>query len=67
MTLIVHNVETGEITEKEFTAAQIKEREKIAAEGNALILAQMERQNARQSALAKLAALGLTEEEIAAL
>lgn len=43
------------------------EREKAQEEQNLVKNAQLERQAARQSALAKLAALGLTDEEIAAL
>jgi len=51
-----------EMTDDEFTLhkAQIKEKAKIQAESDAKIAA-------RQSALAKLAALGLTADEIGAL
>jgi hypothetical protein len=58
---------TGLVIERALTQEEIAERLIILADiesGNALIQAKEE---ARTSALAKLAALGLTEEEIAAL
>jgi DNA-binding NarL/FixJ family response regulator len=68
---IIHNATTNEITERELNAAEsteflriqkevsdIANRERAAAEAKA---------TARASALAKLAALGLSADEIAAL
>ena len=61
---VIHNVETGEIVERKLTAAQATafeaSRENVGSAAAAIAAA-------RQSALAKLAELGLTEEEIAAL
>lgn len=64
---IIFDIVTGEVTERPYTAAEIaeaKKAEKETEELNAKITAQLE---AKKSALAKLAALGLTEDEIAAL
>jgi DNA-binding NarL/FixJ family response regulator len=58
------NIENGEVTEVVLTAEEKSERE-LTAQSN-----QADREamaTARASALAKLAALGLTENEIAAL
>lgn len=58
---------TGEVTERELTAEEIADREAMAAEAEAQRAAQEAKAAARVSALAKLAELGLTEEEIQAL
>jgi hypothetical protein len=58
--ITVINVETGEITERDETPEEIASRE----ESNRL---EAEALATRQSALAKLQALGLTEEEVQAL
>ena len=70
-TKIVVNCETGETTVVTLTAEEIAQREADAA---AFAAAEAERvaaeeaaQAAKESAQAKLAALGLTAEEIAAL
>ncbi len=63
----IHNVETGEEIEREATAAEIKQirvDQELAAAQKAEAEA---KEAARQSALEKLAALGLTEAEIQAL
>jgi DNA-binding NarL/FixJ family response regulator len=52
---------------REMTAEEVAELNKIRALAQAALDADAARLAARQSALAKLAALGLTEEEIAAL
>lgn len=63
----IHNLETNEIIDREMNDdeynnyLQAEAKEKIQEEQKAEIIAK------RQSALAKLAALGLTEDEIAAL
>ena len=70
-TAIEVNCETGEVTERELTAEEIAEREAMAAQAEAERLAQEEaataQAEAKASANAKLAALGLTADEIAAL
>ena len=70
-TAIEVNCETGEVTERPLTAEEIAQREADAA---AAAEAQAEREaaeaaaaEAKASAEAKLAALGLTADEIAAL
>ena len=52
---------------REMTAEEVAELNKIRASAQAALDADAARLAARQSALAKLAALGLTEAEIAAL
>ena len=70
-TAIEINCETGEVTERPLTAAEIAQRE---ADATAYAAAQHEAEaeaaavaEAKANAQAKLAALGLTAEEIAAL
>jgi hypothetical protein len=52
---------------REMTEAELAQRSKDAAEAEALAREEAARSAARTSALTKLAALGLTEAEIAAL
>ena len=67
LTITFLNLETGEQVTREMTPNEIAEMEIIDAK-NAAIQAEAEaKQAARQSALEKLAALGLTEAEIQAL
>ena len=61
------DAQTGEITERPLTAEEIAEREEMQAQAEAREAEQEAKTNARANALAKLAELGLTEEEIAAL
>lgn len=61
------NAETGEETWRDYTPEEIAIAEKLQAEAEERIAKAQEREATRQSALAKLAALGLTEEEIASL
>jgi homoaconitase/3-isopropylmalate dehydratase large subunit len=61
------NAKTGEITSRELTPEEVAEKEQMKADAIAEQNAKESREEARASALAKLAALGLTEEEIAAL
>jgi DNA-binding NarL/FixJ family response regulator len=63
----VFNVSTGEATKVALTAEEIADRETQAAESAAQLAALQAKATARASAIAKLAELGLTEEEIAAL
>ena len=55
---------TGEVIERDFTPEEIAQRDSEAQIEQQKLEA---KEAARESALAKLAALGLTEEEIAAL
>jgi hypothetical protein len=64
---IIANADTGEITERPLTANEILEREAMALESVAQQAELAAKADARQSALAKLAALGLTQDEINAL
>jgi hypothetical protein len=65
------NCETGEVTERPLTAEEIAQREvdaaAFAAERAAREAAEAAAAEAKASAQAKLAALGLTADEIAAL
>jgi hypothetical protein len=59
--------QTGISIELELTSDEVLERNELAKEDAKLIALSEARTEARTSALAKLAALGLTEEEIGAL
>ena len=65
------NCETGEVIERPLTQEELADREAMAAQAEADRLAQEEaaaaQAEAKASANAKLSALGLTAEEIAAL
>ena len=61
---IILNVSTGEVIERPFTPEEAAEFE---ANQLAKLTKETSRQSVRESALAKLSALGLTDEEIAAL
>jgi hypothetical protein len=61
---VILDASTGEVIEREFTEEEVKEFEANQA---AKLAEETARESVRNSALAKLAALGLTEEEIAAL
>jgi poly(A) polymerase Pap1 len=65
-TLVIDGL-TGEISERDLTAEEIAQREEMQAEIQAQQTETEAKTAARNSALAKLAELGLTEEEIAAL
>jgi hypothetical protein len=70
-TAIEVNCETGEVTERPLTAEEIAQREAdaaaYAAQKAADDAAEAAKAEAKASAEAKLAALGLTADEIAAL
>ena len=70
-TKVIINCSTGERQIVELTAEEIAEREQMAIEAEAQRLADEAEAQAKADALAsandKLAALGLTEDEIAAL
>ena len=65
--IIVIDGLTGEVIAREATQEELANQEVIASEQAALQAEQDAKELAKASALAKLAALGLTEEEIAAL
>jgi hypothetical protein len=67
LTALEYNGETGETTERTLSAEEIADLQAAAAESAALEAERQARIAARESALAKLADLGLTAEEIAAL
>ena len=71
LTAIEVNCETGEVIERPLTAEEIAQREvdqaAFAAEQAAREAAEAATAEAKASAQAKLAALGLTADEIAAL
>ena len=61
------NAETLEAVERELTAEEIADSESLQAEGQSKLAEATAKAAARESALAKLADLGLTAEEIASL
>lgn len=63
----IFNVATGEETWRDYTAEEIAEVEKAQAEAQAKAEAYAQAEAKRQVALAKLAALGLEEEDLKAL
>jgi DNA-binding NarL/FixJ family response regulator len=67
LTAVIFDAATGEITERPLTADEIAQREAMQAEFEARQAEQEAKVAARESALAKLAALGLTADEVAAL
>jgi hypothetical protein len=66
-TLLEYNALTGESVSRELTTKEDEERLQFEAKALETQLTKQAKESARQSALTKLAALGLTEEEIAAL
>lgn len=66
-TITFFNSETGEQVSREMTAEEIAEMATVDAENIASQAVAAAHEAARQSALAKLAALGLTSDEITAL
>jgi hypothetical protein len=66
-TVLTVDAETGEQSERPMTAEELAEREIMTAEYAQRKAESQAKIEARQSALAKLAALGLTEEEVEAL
>lgn len=64
---VIHNIATGKITERLYTAAEIAEVEAEQVDA-AKRLAAMEKADAEKAkAIAKLAALGLTADDLKAL
>ena len=67
LTAVIFDAATGELTERPLTAEEIAQREVMQAELAAEQAEADAKVTARESALAKLAALGLTADEVAAL
>ena len=67
LTLVEFDGATGLETIRPLTADELEERKEIADLEKASLASIQSKAEAKVSALAKLAALGLTEEEIAAL
>lgn len=67
LTVMIVDVATGEETIRPLTPEELAEREAMVAEAAQRKAEAQAKVDARQSALAKLAALGLTEEEVGAL
>lgn len=65
--IIEINAQTNEIIEREPTAAEIIDFEQNKQNYNVRINAQAEAETAKAAATAKLAALGLTEDDLKAL
>lgn len=63
----IHNVDTDEIIDREMTDQEHADYLERLEKNKAEELEMSEKASKRKSALAKLAALGLTEDEIAAL
>lgn len=63
----IHNTETDEIVDREMNKEELDFYNKITLEGKILREELEQKEKNRISALAKLAALGLNEDEIAAL
>jgi hypothetical protein len=61
------NVETGEESVRDYTPAEIAEVEKAQAKAQARAEAEAQAEAKRQVAIAKLAALGLEEDDLKAL
>jgi hypothetical protein len=66
-TITVHDAATGEIIVREMTDDELAHQTQIIADQQAAEEAKAAQQAAKESARAKLAALGLTDDEVAAL
>jgi DNA-binding NarL/FixJ family response regulator len=64
---VIFDAATGEVIERPLTADEITAHEIMQAEAEAQQAEAEAKATARESALAKLAALGLTADEVAAL
>jgi pimeloyl-CoA synthetase len=64
---IIYDITSGQTTERPYTAEEIEEVKKTTAKLQKETEQIQINEELRKSALAKLAALGLTEDEIAAL
>lgn len=67
MFIKIHNVETGEVIEREMTAEELTQYEKDQLAAVEEATAKAEAQAKREAALSKLAALGLDEDDLKAI
>jgi len=67
LTAVIFDAATGEVIERPMTTDELAQRELDIAEAEARQAEADAKVAARESALAKLAALGLTADEVAAL
>ena len=67
LNVTTYDFATGEVIERPMTADELAQREVLLADMAARQTEQDAKVSARESALAKLAALGLTADEVAAL
>jgi hypothetical protein len=67
MNITIVDAITGQVIQRELNSEEQIELEKMSSDAQAILTEEESRLAARSSALAKLAALGLTEEEITAL
>jgi hypothetical protein len=65
--IVIVDALTGEVVERPLTSDEVAEHEALALEQEARQAEAQAKADARESALAKLAALGLTQDEINAL
>ena len=63
----IYNINSGEITWRDYTSEEIAQIEDAQKKAENELIDIKKREIKRKSALAKLVALGLTEDEIAAL
>ena len=66
-TIKIHNAETGEVFEREMTDEELEKLNRVQEESQARAKAQTEAAVKKAAAEAKLAALGLTPDDLAAL
>ena len=65
--ITIHNAETGNIIQREMNAEELAEANARKAQAEAEVTAQAEAEAAKAAAQAKLAALGLTTDDLKAL
>jgi hypothetical protein len=63
----IHNTQTGEIIERDINAQELEVKKVIKIEGDSIQAAQAETEAAKATAQTKLAALGLTADDLKAL
>ena len=66
-TIRIHNTETDEITDREMTESEFDDYKLFIAETKKSQIKKQNEESVKQSAQAKLAALGLTPDEVAAI
>ena len=66
-TVVIHNVESGEIIERDMTAAELTQHKKDVELGKAELQAKKDKAEAKAQAESKLAAIGLTADDLKAL